>query len=194
MGPWKGEHIGLTCAACHNAQLNYKGKRIRIDGGVGNTFDLMAYIIALDDALQATLADAAKFDRLAARMGATSADAKSELRKRFEKDATPIHNYRTRTIVTPATAGPSRMDAIALIVNRLTTVRAQHSGELDHADRADQAALPVERTAGLVDAVARRAAGPDRAQPDRDHGRVHVDEPARQDTGRRAVRFQRRDC
>ena len=32
-----GEYIGLTCAACHNAQLNYQGKRIRIDGGVGNT-------------------------------------------------------------------------------------------------------------------------------------------------------------
>jgi hypothetical protein len=121
-GPWKGEHIGLTCAACHNAQLNYKGKRIRVDGGVGNTFDMIAYVIALDDAMQATLADAAKFDRLAARLGATSAEAKGELRKRFEKEAASIHNYRTRTIVTPATAGPSRMDAIALIVNRLTTV------------------------------------------------------------------------
>ncbi|HEY5970842.1 MAG TPA: di-heme-cytochrome C peroxidase [Pseudoxanthomonas sp.] len=121
-GPWKGEHIGLTCAACHNAQLNYKGQRIRIDGGVGNTFDLIAYLKAFDDAVQATLADAAKFDRLAARMGAASAEAKSELRKRFEKEALTIHTYRTRTIPTPATAGPSRMDAIALIVNRLTTV------------------------------------------------------------------------
>src|ERR1700684_2008137 len=60
-GRWKGEHIGLPCAACHNAQLNYKGKKIRIDGGVGNTFDLMAYVYALDDALQATLTDPAKF-------------------------------------------------------------------------------------------------------------------------------------
>ena len=29
-GRWKGEHIGLTCAACHNAELHYKGKRIRV--------------------------------------------------------------------------------------------------------------------------------------------------------------------
>ena len=64
--------IGLTCAACHNAQLNYQGKRIRIDGGVANTFDMMGYVTALDDAMQATLADKAKFDRLATKLGAMS--------------------------------------------------------------------------------------------------------------------------
>ncbi len=120
-GRWKGEHIGLTCAACHNAQLNYKGKKIRIDCGVGNTFDLMAYVYALDDALQATLTDPAKFDRLAARLGATTPDAKSELRKRFEIDAARVHDYRTRTLVTPSPWGPARMDAIGLIVNRLVS-------------------------------------------------------------------------
>src|SRR3954452_1476719 len=32
--PYKGkDYIGLTCAACHTAQINYKGKGIRIDGG-----------------------------------------------------------------------------------------------------------------------------------------------------------------
>src|SRR5271167_3092447 len=71
-GRWKGEQLGMNCAACHNAQLAYKGKRIRIDGGVGNTFDFMAYIYAFDDALQATLTDAAKFDRLATRLGAST--------------------------------------------------------------------------------------------------------------------------
>lgn len=31
---YKGrDYIGLTCAACHTAQINYKGKGIRIDGG-----------------------------------------------------------------------------------------------------------------------------------------------------------------
>ena len=42
-----GDYVGLNCAACHNAQLNYQGKRIRIDGGVGNTFDLMGFVYAL---------------------------------------------------------------------------------------------------------------------------------------------------
>jgi len=121
-GRWKGEHIGMTCAACHNAQLTYKGKKIRIDGGAGNTFDMMAYIYALDDALQATLTDSAKFDRLAARLGASTSDAKSELRKRFEIDAVRVHDYRTR-LVTPSPWGPARMDAIALIVNRLLAIQ-----------------------------------------------------------------------
>ena len=36
-GRWKGETVGITCALCHTRQLTYKGKHIRIDGGVANT-------------------------------------------------------------------------------------------------------------------------------------------------------------
>jgi hypothetical protein len=96
-GRWKGVSVGLNCAACHNTQLTYQGKQIRIDGGVANNFDLMAYIYALDDALQATLTDSAKFDRLAARLGASNPEARGELRKRFESEAAIVHVYRTRT-------------------------------------------------------------------------------------------------
>jgi len=120
-GRWKGETIGVNCALCHTAQLTYQGKRIRIDGGVANTFDFMAYSYALDDALQATLTDAAKFDRLASRLGASSPDAKSELRKRFASDAERVHQYRTRAVVAPIPWGPARIDAIGLIVNRLVS-------------------------------------------------------------------------
>ena len=121
-GPWKGEDVGLTCAACHNTELFYQGKRIRIDGGVGNHFDIQAYLFDLDDAVQETLKDSAKFDRLAVRLGASSSDAKTELRKRFESAADRIHNYRTGALVTPYPWGPSRLDAISLIVNRLTYI------------------------------------------------------------------------
>jgi hypothetical protein len=120
-GRWKGETIGMNCAICHTAQLTFQGKRIRIDGGAANTFDFMAYCDALDDALQATLTDAAKFDRLAARLGASSSGAKSELRKRFTSDAARVHEYRSRAVVAPIPWGPSRIDAIALIVNRLVS-------------------------------------------------------------------------
>jgi hypothetical protein len=120
-GPWKGEDVGINCATCHNTELFYQGKRVRIDGGVGNHFDLEAYVLALDDAVQETLTDSAKFDRLAARMGASSADAKSDLHKRFEINADRIHRFRTRVLLTPYPWGPSRMDAIALIVDRVTS-------------------------------------------------------------------------
>jgi hypothetical protein len=122
-GLFKGqEMVGPTCALCHNTQLYYKGKAIRIDGGAGNHLDFMAYIYALDAALQETLSDSAKFDRLAARVGATSADAKSDLRKRIEPQAQDVHFYSTRVMVAAYPWGPARMDAISLIVNRLTSV------------------------------------------------------------------------
>ncbi|MGB2626676.1 MAG: di-heme-cytochrome C peroxidase [Candidatus Acidiferrum sp.] len=121
-GPWKGEDVGINCSTCHNTELFYQGKRVRIDGGVGNHFDLEAYIFALDDAVQETLNDSAKFDRLAARMGASSADAKSDLHKRFETNAHRIHSFRTTVLLTPYPWGPSRMDAIGLIVARVTSV------------------------------------------------------------------------
>ena len=61
IGAWSaGDYVGLNCAACHQAQLNYKGKRIRIDGGASNTFDMQAYVKALTAAMTSTLNDAAK--------------------------------------------------------------------------------------------------------------------------------------
>jgi hypothetical protein len=115
-----GDYAGLTCAACHEGQLKYQGKRIRIHGGVSQTVDLQALTRSLDAALQATLTDAAKFDRLAARMGASGADAKASLRKRLEAEAPRVHDYAAVTSVTPHPWGPGRMDAITMIVNRVT--------------------------------------------------------------------------
>lgn len=123
VGGWPaGEYAGLTCAACHEDDLHYKGKRIRIEGGINHTFDIQAYNRALDEALQSTLTDAAKFDRLAGRLGATSAEAKDRLRKRTETEATRVHDYITRTASTPYPWGPGRMDALTLITNRVTAV------------------------------------------------------------------------
>jgi len=63
IGEWPaGDYAGMTCAACHEGQLNYEGKHIRIEGGLGNTFEIQAYFQALNAALQATLTDTAKFD------------------------------------------------------------------------------------------------------------------------------------
>jgi len=121
-GRWKGVTVGPNCAACHTAQLTYKDQKIRIDGGHGTTLDFLAYIKALDDAFQATLADTAKFDRMAARIGASNSDAKSELRKRLGIEAEREHYYSTRAAATPYSWGPGRADCITLIANRMTAV------------------------------------------------------------------------
>ena len=114
-----GDYVGVTCAACHEGQLKYKDKHIRIAGGISSAFDFQALIRGLDEALQATMSDAAKFDRLAARLGASSPDAKDRLRKRTESEADRVHDYATRTSVTPYPWGPGRLDALALITNRI---------------------------------------------------------------------------
>ncbi|MFZ0206796.1 MAG: di-heme-cytochrome C peroxidase [Roseiarcus sp.] len=121
---WKGEETGefagMTCAACHEEELEYKGKHIRIEGGVANKFDMQGYIAALDNAMQATLTDSAKFDRLAARLAASSPDAKDKLRERFERQAAYVHEYRSRSSASPSPWGPSRIDALTMIQNRMT--------------------------------------------------------------------------
>ena len=65
-------------------RATYKGKRVRIHGANSPTFDLQGLARGLDEALQATLTYAAKFKSLAAKLGASSPDAKDELRKRVE--------------------------------------------------------------------------------------------------------------
>jgi hypothetical protein len=123
VGVWPaGEYAGSTCAVCHEDELHYKGKRIRIEGGINHTFDIQAYNRALDDALQSTLTDAAKFDRLAGRVGATTPEAKDRLRRLAEAEAARVHEYITRTAATPYPWGPGRMDALTLIANRVTAI------------------------------------------------------------------------
>ena len=121
-GRWKGVTVGPNCAVCHTAELMYKGKRIRIDGGHTNLFDIQAYMQALDQAYQATLTDTAKFDRMAARIGATSTDAKSELRTRLGREAARTHYYSGVAAASPFPWGPGRADCLTLISNRLASI------------------------------------------------------------------------
>ncbi len=112
-----GEYAGVTCSACHETELSYRGKRLRIDAGV-NKVDMASFFVALDDALQTTLTDNAKFDRLAARLNAAGADSKDKLRKRVEREAAKIHGV-ARTLPTPTIWGPGRFDALTFINNIL---------------------------------------------------------------------------
>ncbi|VAW98692.1 FIG00487748: hypothetical protein [hydrothermal vent metagenome] len=48
------DYIGFTCAACHTAQINYKGQAIRIDGGPSMA-DMAGFMAELEGALQAAL-------------------------------------------------------------------------------------------------------------------------------------------
>src|SRR5215469_3116927 len=121
-GRWKGTDAGINCAVCHVSELHYKGKTIHIDGNAGIHIDLQGLFRSGDDAMQAALHDPAKFDRLATKIGASSADAKSELRQRLEREAGRIHYYVGTIMVAPHVWGPGRMDALNLILNRRMTI------------------------------------------------------------------------
>jgi hypothetical protein len=118
-GPWTGEWVGLGCAACHNGQLEYKAAKIRVSGGNANTFDALAFIAGLDDALAATATDPERFRRLAEKLGQKGSTDTEALRKRLEQNAAAIHQYRSRTALTPVLGGPGRMDALGLIHNQV---------------------------------------------------------------------------
>jgi mono/diheme cytochrome c family protein len=79
------EVVGLTCAACHTGQLEYRGKGIRIDGGSA-TVDLASFQTELGYAVAFADKIPFRFDRFArAVLGdGASDDAKSKLRQQFE--------------------------------------------------------------------------------------------------------------
>jgi hypothetical protein len=117
-GRWKGDWIGVSCAACHSSELRYQGKRIRIEGGSNHAFDFVGYISSLDEALAATKADAAKFDRTAARMEVTGDGPRAALRASLDEASAAVHEYITHFAATATPPGPGRMDALTLIHNR----------------------------------------------------------------------------
>ncbi len=66
-GPAPEESVGITCAGCHTAQINYKGLGLRIDGAPGQ-LDLDLFLEHLGLAITATRLDPVKFDRFARRV------------------------------------------------------------------------------------------------------------------------------
>jgi hypothetical protein len=119
-GRWKGDWVGLTCAACHNGRLTYRGATVGIAGGNNNALDIYGFLGGLDAALQAAQSDETKFGRLSRRLAAESDDEKNALRVRLAADAAAIRHYLTVTAAPPAAAGPGRMDALGLIHNQVS--------------------------------------------------------------------------
>lgn len=124
--------VGMNCAACHTAEITYKGKTLRVDGGPAlSNFELL--LADMRAALTATQADPARFDRFATQvLGPKPLIGKS-------KDDTPENRdllakalgkliareqelARLNATATATEAGYGRLDAFGHIFNKVAYV------------------------------------------------------------------------
>lgn len=119
-GPQGSEAAGMTCAACHTRQIAADGKEYRIDGGPA-IVDFQSFLADLDAAVARVLGDEAAFQTFAqAVLGpAASPDDAAALRDSVKGWYLRYHTLIMRALPTPAW-GPSRLDAVGMIFNRLT--------------------------------------------------------------------------
>lgn len=117
------KYLGLTCAACHTTQINYKGVGIRIDGGPALA-DMDAMLLALEAAMKETLDDGAKFSRFVQAMQASgdkndAAKIKDELTHSYQEIA--YYNKINKSVNGDKSVpyGYARLDAFGRIFNRI---------------------------------------------------------------------------
>jgi hypothetical protein len=67
-----GNHMGMTCAACHTQKIKYRDQFIRIDGGQ-SFLDLHLFLAELTVSIDATLKDEEKHQRFQNKLLANSA-------------------------------------------------------------------------------------------------------------------------
>lgn len=81
--PGQRLQVGLTCAACHTGQVERGGRALRIDGAPAG-FDLIRYFGDFYAGLEASLKDAAKWERFARRVVALEPGTGGTLRSEVE--------------------------------------------------------------------------------------------------------------
>lgn len=111
--------IGMTCAACHTREIAVDGTHYRLDGGPA-IVDFQSFLSDLDDAVAAVINDAAAFDSFAETvLGSGATDTrKSTLKIELDTWYLRYHTLMDRALPDPAW-GPSRLDAVSMIFNRL---------------------------------------------------------------------------
>ncbi len=111
--------IGMNCAACHTAEVNYNGQAIRVDGGP-SLGDYQTFVEAMDLAVAQTLADEARFGRFAAKVlaGKDTPENRALLKTALASfDA--WEKKVDRQNETPLRYGFARVDAFGHIFNKV---------------------------------------------------------------------------
>ena len=111
----------MTCAACHTRQITVAGVPYRIDGGPG-IVDFQHYLADLDVAVGSVLASDAAFATFAsAVLQSPNPPPNDVLALRAAVDGWYLRYHTLMSRALPKTPwGPSRLDAVGMIFNRLT--------------------------------------------------------------------------
>ena len=115
--------IGMTCAACHTAQLEYQKDGVvyalRIDGAPANA-DFQQFLADLRDAARATLKEPDRFQLFAHDvLGAGYSDPKAaQLKIDFGAWVKQFGDFMDMSLP-PLRWGPGRLDAFGMIFNRV---------------------------------------------------------------------------
>jgi len=114
-----GDHVGLTCSACHVGQINYRGTAMRIDGAP-TPADMVGFLLELQEALRATSRDEAKFQRFAVKvLGDKDSDAaRQTLRQDLNTVLNDLADYNLRNH-SNTEYGFARVDAVGRIFNQV---------------------------------------------------------------------------
>jgi hypothetical protein len=120
-GAGGSEIVGMTCSACHTRQITAEGKSYRIDGGPA-IVDFQSFLTDLDAAAGRVVATDADFKAFAATVLRTASPDPNDvlvLRQAFDLWYTRYHTLIQRALPKHPW-GPSRLDAVGMIFNRLT--------------------------------------------------------------------------
>ena len=120
---YEGKFVGVTCAACHSAQIKFEDKAWLVDGApTGGDFERL--MIALIDSMGNTLSDSFKFNRFARRVLGTSASELDSQRLRAELTLSHLdrkaYNAMNLSRHPNTRFGPGRVDAFGAILNQVT--------------------------------------------------------------------------
>lgn len=116
--PW----VGLNCAACHTAEIEFGERRIRIEGAPALA-DFEAFTADVSRALLSTLASTAKFDNFAREVLAErmSVERRSSLRRQISEQVDWLQRLASKNAGSVA-AGHGRLDAQGHIFNKVSLV------------------------------------------------------------------------
>lgn len=113
-----GDHMGITCAACHTQQISYQDQRIRIDGGQA-FIDLNLFLTELTASLKMTLDNADKFGRFTHNvLGDDASDEELILLKQNLKNAYEKRQNHMLVNHSDVASGYTRLDAFGAILNK----------------------------------------------------------------------------